>query len=67
MVVKILKLLILERKHLLKSKVIFNEDFLNTMMEHLIQKKRLFTDKASWQNQTQKKNPNNLNQTWTNE
>ena len=45
LLIKILKWQILERKHLLKSKAIFNEDFLNKMLEHLIQKKRLITDK----------------------
>ena len=46
LLVKILKWLILERKHLLKSKTIFNEQFLNSMFEHLIQKKHLFVDKT---------------------
>ena len=49
--VKILKWMILERKHLLKTKAIFSEQFLNSMLdsmlEYAIQKKRLFVDKAS--------------------
>ena len=55
--VKILKWLILERKHLLKSKAIFNEDFLNIMIEHLIQKKRLFKNKASLTKQEPEEEP----------
>lgn len=43
--------MILERKHLLKTKAIFSEQFLNSMLdsmlEYAIQKKRLFVDKAS--------------------
>ena len=45
--IKILKWLILERKHQLKSKAIFNQEFLNRMIEYRIQKKRLITDKAN--------------------
>ena len=45
--IKILKWLIMERTHLLKSKAVFNEQFLSSMLEYLIQKKRLFIDKAS--------------------
>ena len=39
--------MILERKHLLKTKAKFSEQFLNSMLEYAIQKKRLFVDKAS--------------------
>ena len=45
--IKILKWLILERNHLLKSKAILNEQFLNSMLEHLMQKERFFVDKTS--------------------
>ena len=42
LLIMILTWLILKRKHLLKSKVVFNEEFLNSMIKHQIQKKRLF-------------------------
>lgn len=46
--VKILKWMMLERKDLLKTKAIFSEEFLNSMLEYAIQKKRLCVDKASF-------------------
>ena len=45
LLVKILKWWIIDRKHLLKSKAIFNENFLNSMIDYLVEKKRLFLKK----------------------